>query len=167
MKSLWGCKFPWGRGGQSVWVSLRRGSSITPAAMALYSDSRVKSARGADEMARKICLQSSAALSVPNSGLPRQLILCSPRELVFLSSIFFLLAPALYVLSQTSMLYWHTQYHSLWPIKMCLCLCSWKWVPISPRQHLASELVFRWEVIRSYQGSGFTASSETKQMPGT
>lgn len=148
-------------------MSLRRGSSITPAAMALYSDSRVKSMRGADEMAKKTCLQSSAALSVPSSGVSRQLILCSPRELVFLSSIFLLLAPALYVLSQTSMLYWHTQYHSLWPIKMCLRLCSWKWVHISPRQHLASELVFSWEVIRSYPGSGFTASSETKRMHDT
>lgn len=166
MKSLCSWKFPWGRGGQNFWIHLRKGNLITPTATVLCSDCRVKSSRGPVEVAEKMCFQSSVYL-FPSSGPPRQLILCSPTELLFLSSIFLLLAPALYVLSQTSMLYWHTHYHFLWPIKMCLCLCSWKWVPISPRQHLACELVFRWEVIRSYQGSGFTASSETKRMHDT
>lgn len=146
------------RMGRGCWSWLRRGSSTTPAATARCSKAVMRRGR----WQRNIF--SHQRLSVPSSGLPRQLILCSPRELVFLSSIFLLLAPALYVLSQTSMLYWHAQYHSLWPIKMCFCLCSWKWVPIPPRQRLASELLFRRELIRSYQGSGFTNSSETKQM---
>lgn len=43
MKSLSSCTFPWGRGGQSFWIRLRRGNPITPTATVLCSDCRVKS----------------------------------------------------------------------------------------------------------------------------
>lgn len=53
LKSLCSCKFPWGRGGRSFWIRLRRDNPITPTATVLCSNCRAKSSREPVEMEKK------------------------------------------------------------------------------------------------------------------